>query len=112
MEATSSATKIAVLKERANGEHRVAATPETVKKFIALGATVSVESGAGASASISDEAYQAVGAEIVSASPAQGADIILGIPGPDADFLPVANPGALSGAPLDPCLPRERVNVC
>ena len=40
--------KIAVLKEEADGERRVAATPETVKKFIALGATLAVEAGAGA----------------------------------------------------------------
>mgnify|MGYP006200620225 CR=1 FL=1 len=39
--------KIAVLKEMAAGERRVAATPETVKKFAALGATVAVEAGAG-----------------------------------------------------------------
>ena len=44
--------RIAVLRERADGERRVAATPETVKKFIALGATVAVEAGAGAAASI------------------------------------------------------------
>ncbi|MBX9885429.1 MAG: NAD(P)(+) transhydrogenase (Re/Si-specific) subunit alpha, partial [Novosphingobium sp.] len=54
------ATTIAVLRERASGEHRVAATPETVKKFIGLGAVVRVESGAGSTASISDEAYVAV----------------------------------------------------
>ncbi|MBU0668886.1 MAG: hypothetical protein KJ703_05205, partial [Alphaproteobacteria bacterium] len=43
--------RIAVLKERAAGEHRVAATPETVKKFIALGSTVAIEEGAGEGAS-------------------------------------------------------------
>ncbi len=46
--------KIAIIKEAAEGERRVAATPETVKKYIALGATVSVEAGAGAAASIKD----------------------------------------------------------
>jgi len=111
MEATSQATKIAVLKERATGEHRVAATPETVKKFIALGASVAVESGAGASASIADEAYSAVGAQIVSASPAQGADIVLGIQGPDTALLTGANPGAWIVASLDPFMQRERVDA-
>ena len=43
----SASLRIAVLKERASGETRVSATPETVKKFIALGATVAVEAGAG-----------------------------------------------------------------
>ena len=49
--------RIAILKERAPGENRVAATPETVKKFTGLGATVAVETGAGVSASIPDDAY-------------------------------------------------------
>ena len=44
--------KIAVLRETAEGERRVAATPETVKKFIGLGATVAVEAGAGVSAEL------------------------------------------------------------
>jgi len=48
--------RIAVLRERAAGETRVAATPETVKKFIALGATVAVEPGAGSCAAIPDAA--------------------------------------------------------
>ena len=51
--------RISVLKELAAGENRVAATPETVKKFIGLGAEVAVESGAGAAASIDDAAYAA-----------------------------------------------------
>ena len=45
--------RIAVLKERAAGERRVAATPETVRKFAALGAAVAVEAGAGEGAGIS-----------------------------------------------------------
>ena len=44
--------KLAVLRERAPGEARVAATPETVKKFIALGAEVAIEAGAGAGAAL------------------------------------------------------------
>ena len=54
--------KIAVLKERAAGERRVAATPETVKKFIALGAELAVEAGAGVAASIPDDQFAAMGA--------------------------------------------------
>lgn len=56
--------KIAVLKESAPGETRVAATPETVKKIVALGHTVTVETGAGARASFPDEQFKAAGAEI------------------------------------------------
>ena len=48
------AFRIAALKERAAGETRVALTPETARKFIALGAAVVVEAGAGAAASIAD----------------------------------------------------------
>ena len=44
--------RVALLAEQAAGERRVAATPETVKKLIALGATVMVEQGAGTGASI------------------------------------------------------------
>ena len=54
--------KIAVLKEAA-GETRCAAIPETVKKFIALGADFAVERGAGESASVSDAEFEAVGAK-------------------------------------------------
>ena len=60
--------KIAVLKETAAGETRVSASPETVKKFIALGATVSVESDAGASASIGNSDYENAGATVGSVS--------------------------------------------
>ncbi|HLL59634.1 MAG TPA: NAD(P)(+) transhydrogenase (Re/Si-specific) subunit alpha, partial [Allosphingosinicella sp.] len=56
--------KIAVLKEAADGERRVAATPETAKKFIALGASLAIETGAGLSASISDADYIAAGATV------------------------------------------------
>ena len=58
--------KIGVLKETVSGESRVAATPETVKKMIALNHSVSIEAGAGIQASISDEDYKNNGAEIVS----------------------------------------------
>jgi NAD(P) transhydrogenase subunit alpha len=56
--------RIAVLQERAAGETRVAATPETVRKFIALGATVAVERGAGETACIPDALYEDAGAEL------------------------------------------------
>jgi len=56
--------KLAVLKERRPGETRVAATPETVKKFIGLGCSVAVESGAGSASHISDDAFSEAGAVI------------------------------------------------
>jgi NAD(P) transhydrogenase subunit alpha len=105
----SASLRIAVLKERANGETRVSATPETVKKFIALGATVAVESGAGEAASIADADYAAVGAELVKDA-AKGADIVLGVQGPDPKVLKGANAGAWLVAGLDPFGQRGRVD--
>ena len=56
--------RLAVLKERAASETRVAATPDTVKKLVALGLGVAVEAGAGRSSAVMDADYQAAGAEI------------------------------------------------
>ncbi len=95
--------KIAVLKEVAAGETRVAASSETVKKFIALGAQISVETGAGLSASISDADYAAAGATIdTGASALKDADIILGVQGPDPKALYGVKKGAWLVAGLDP----------
>jgi NAD(P) transhydrogenase subunit alpha len=78
--------KIAVLKERRSGEKRVAISPEVAGKLIALGFDVSVEKGAGESASFFDEAYKTTGASIAeSAAAAQkSAAIVLKVQGPDA----------------------------
>ena len=104
------ALRIAVLKERAKGETRVAATPETVKKFIALGASVAVEEGAGESASIADADYAAAGAQVL-ADAAKGADILLGVQGPDPQAISGASPGAWLVAGLDPFSQRARVEA-
>ena len=76
--------RLAVLRERANAETRVAATAETVKKFIQLGLTVAVESGAGAHSAISDDDYRAAGAEIApdAAAALAGAGIVLSVQAP------------------------------
>ncbi len=104
--------KIAVLKERAAGEARVAATAETVKKFVSLGATVSVETGAGRSAGVSDADYTAAGAKIGSAADClTKADIILGVQGPEPKLLASAPKGAWVVASLDPFGQRARVDA-
>ena len=79
--------RLAVLKERRPAETRVAATPETVKKFIALGLTVAVEAGAGLSAGFPDAEYSAAGAEIApdAAAALQGAAIVLKVRAPLAE---------------------------
>jgi NAD(P) transhydrogenase subunit alpha len=95
--------KIAVLKEQADGERRVSATPETVKKFIVLGATLAVESGAGQAASIADAAYSEAGATVGDlATTLAGADIVLGVQGPDPASLVGVAPGAWIVASLNP----------
>ena len=103
--------KIAVLKETAPGETRVAASPETVKKFIGLGASVAIEKGAGENASIADADYEAVGATIGTAGVVtKDADIILGVQGPDPKALKTAAKGAWVVAGLDPFGQRKRVD--
>ena len=105
-------TKLAVLKELADGERRVSATPETVKKFIGLGAEVAVESGAGAAASVSDADYRAAGATVGPRAEAlAGADIILGVQGPPPEGLGGAKPGAWLVAGLNPFGERARVDA-
>lgn len=107
----TASTRIAVLKERTAGEARVSATPETVKKFIALGAVVAVEQGAGDGASINDEAYREVGAEVGPLETVvKDADIVFGVQGPDAALLASAKPGVWLVAALDPFVKRERVD--
>jgi H+-translocating NAD(P) transhydrogenase subunit alpha len=104
--------KIAVLKESAAGETRVAASAETVKKFIALGASVSVEKGAGVAASIPDTDYVAAGALLGTAAAAlKGADIILGVQGPDPKALIGITKGAWIVAGLDPFGQRARIDA-
>jgi len=104
--------KIAILKERASGETRVAATPETVKKFAALGLTVAVEAGAGVIASITDAAYAEAGATLADASATvKDADIVLGIQAPDTALLAGAKPGAMVAALFDPFQRRELVEA-
>jgi len=104
--------RIAVLKEHADGERRVAATAETVKKFAALGATLLVEAGAGATAQVADADYEAAGATIVSRGDAvAGADILLGVQGPPPDSLAGVKPGTWLVAGLNPFGARDRVDA-
>jgi len=79
--------QIAVLKERRPGEARVAATPDTVKKLVALGATVTIEAGAGAGSSIPDRRYKDAGATIApdAASALKDADVVFKVQRPLRD---------------------------
>ena len=103
--------KIAVLKELAKGEKRVSASPETVKKFIALGATMAVEKGAGDSAAVADQDYQDMGATIgTRAAVLKDADIVLGVQGPDPKSIKGVKKGAWLVASLNPFGDRPRVD--
>jgi H+-translocating NAD(P) transhydrogenase subunit alpha len=104
--------RIAVVKESTAGEKRVAATPETVKKFAGLGAEIAVEAGAGFGAAIADQAYADAGARIGDrASILADADIILGVQGPDPASLSGAKPGSWIVAGLNPFGERARVHA-
>ena len=104
--------KIGIVKEMAPDERRVSGTPETVKKFTALGATVAVETGAGLSAAISDADYVAMGATVADrAATVADADIILGVQGPDAASVVGARPGAWIVAGLNPFVERARIDA-
>ena len=104
--------RIAVLKETAEGETRVSASPETVKKLVALGAEVAVETAAGAVASFSDEEYRNAGAQVGPASEVlSGADIVFGVQGPEPAALAGVKPGAWVVAIMDPFGQRERVEA-
>ncbi|WP_242417200.1 Re/Si-specific NAD(P)(+) transhydrogenase subunit alpha [Sphingomonas panni] len=104
--------KVALLAEQAAGERRVAATPETVKKLIGLGATVAVEAGAGAGASIDDAAYAAAGATVgPRAQVLADADILLSVAAPAPDSLGGVKPGAWLVGALNPFGDRARIDA-
>jgi H+-translocating NAD(P) transhydrogenase subunit alpha len=103
--------KIAVLKETADGERRVAVSAETVKKFIGLGASVSVEKGAGVYASVTDADLATAGATVgTRAAILKDADILLGVAGPTPASLKGVKNGAWLVAGLNPFGERARVD--
>ena len=96
--------RIAVTSEQRAGERRVAVTPDSVKKLIALGAEVAVEAGAGEGAFIPDADFAAAGAK-VAASAAEalaGADILFKVRGPSEAEIAALKPGAVVVGLLSP----------
>ncbi|MDQ0442232.1 Re/Si-specific NAD(P)(+) transhydrogenase subunit alpha [Methylobacterium persicinum] len=96
--------RIAVLSERDSAEPRVAAVPETVKKYKALGADVVVQAGAGSRAGIPDGEYEAAGATIAQSAEdaARDADLVLRVRRPADEELPLLKRGAVVIAIMDP----------
>jgi len=93
--------KIGIPAETTPGETRVAATPETVKKLAAKHQII-VQSGAGVSASITDEAYIAAGASIGNAAEAFGAEMVLKVRAPVAEERAMMRAGSILIGMLDP----------
>ena len=96
--------RIAVPAETAANEERVAATPETVKKLVALGAEIVVQAGAGLGSGLLDADYEKAGAQIAAdaAATVKGADAVLAVRRPQASALAGVNPGAAVLAIMDP----------
>jgi NAD(P) transhydrogenase subunit alpha len=103
--------KIGIVKERREGERRCAVSPDTVKKYVGLGAQVAIETGAGLTAAITDDAFKAAGAEIVgdAAAALSGADLVLKVQRPDADELGAIKRGAVLAAILNPYNAKESI---
>jgi len=95
---------IAIVKETAPHERRVAAIPETIKKYVALGCTVKIQEGAGTEASYTDNMYKDAGATLVSsaADTVRDADIVLSVQAPDAATLSAMKKGAILAGILSP----------
>jgi NAD(P) transhydrogenase subunit alpha len=93
---------IGVPAETLAGETRVAVTPETVKKLVASGHSIRVQSGAGVAASVTDAAYQAAGAEITDQTGAFSADMVLKVRTPTDAETALLKSGAVVIGMLNP----------
>src|SRR3978361_1220069 len=93
--------KIAVAKEIDPSEPRVAVSPDTVKKFKALGVEIVIEPGAGIKSGLPDSEFTAAGAT-VSADALKDADIVIKVRRPEASELANYKRGALVIAIMDP----------
>src|SRR5258705_442163 len=91
---------IAVPRETAAGEKRVATVPEVVEKLVKLGFRVAVESGAGDAANFADDTYRAAGAEIIQDAPKlwAGADIVFKVRAPSLSEVAAMRPASGLGA--------------
>ncbi|NDA48692.1 MAG: NAD(P)(+) transhydrogenase (Re/Si-specific) subunit alpha, partial [Alphaproteobacteria bacterium] len=105
--------RIAVPAETDGSETRVAATPETVKKLISLGASVAVQAGAGKASGLPDADYQAAGAQILptGADVMAEADIVLQVRRPKAQDLKGLKKGAAVLAMMDPYGQQEAIQA-
>ena len=107
------AARVGVVKETATGETRVALTPDAVKRLIALGFAVTVQSGAGVAAACPDGDYAAAGAEIAPDVRAvvADADAVLAVRAPSAEAVAALKPGVLVAAMLNPYVERGALDA-
>jgi len=105
--------RIAVLKERAPGETRVAATPDSVKKIIALGHSVVVETGAGERAAVPDSLFKDAGAQIAADAGAaiREADLTLKVRRPLAGEIAAMRPGSGVAALMEPYADKDALTA-
>jgi NAD(P) transhydrogenase subunit alpha len=105
--------RVAITRERRHGETRVAATPDTVKKLVGLGLSVTVETRAGLTSSIPDADYEAAGAEIAPTAKAalETADIVLKVGAPPEDEVAELKRGAILVGLLDPYTERPLLDA-
>ncbi|MCA0406628.1 MAG: Re/Si-specific NAD(P)(+) transhydrogenase subunit alpha [Proteobacteria bacterium] len=96
--------RIAILDESKNDEPRVAATPETIKKLSALGASFAIEKGAGLASGLADADFEAAGATIAknAAEALKEADVVLAVRRPKGELAGKMKQGALLLAAMDP----------
>jgi H+-translocating NAD(P) transhydrogenase subunit alpha len=96
--------RIAVLDESGQGEPRVAASPETVKKYVGLGASVSVQKGAGLGSAVTDAEYEAAGASIAKTAKdaLKDTDILIKVKRPVEAEVKALKKGAMAISIMDP----------
>ncbi|WP_144634868.1 Re/Si-specific NAD(P)(+) transhydrogenase subunit alpha [Bordetella genomosp. 13] len=94
--------QIGIPRETRDGEARVAATPETVKRYAAAQHRVCVERGAGMDARFPDQAYEAAGAQLCEADAALGSELVLKVRAPSPEELPRMKAGSVVVGMLDP----------
>ena len=103
--------KVAVIKESAPGERRVALVPEMIARLRGAGLEVLVESGAGDGARLADSAYAEAGATVMSrAELLADADLIVMVGKPDRQLAGALHPGQVMLGLLQPAGPRGRTS--
>jgi NAD(P) transhydrogenase subunit alpha len=101
--------RIGIAKERRPDEHRVAASPDTVKRLTGMGHALTVETGAGAAASYPDAAYTAAGATIGDQAAALSCEIVLAVQRPLPEQVKQMKSGAVLIGMLQPLQFKEEI---